>query len=409
MILVSVLASIAAPPSETAVRSAAAAGETTSVLVSLLLLLVAAKVGEEIFRRLRLPGVVGEMAGGFIVGPFALGLFTPGETAAVFAEIGVIILLFTVGLEVRFDDLLAVGRPALATATIGMLLPVLAGFGIGLGLGAEPATAAFIGLALAATSIGITSRVLRDRGVLDADFTRVVLGAAVIDDILVLVLMGVVTGIVEGDGPAAAVVIVTAAGGLLVLGLAAARRARGLPRTVFTWPLFADTPLVPAFILMVGIALAAAAVGLAAIIGAFVFGLVVAETEARSELEHEMGVLGQIFVPFFFAVTGASVDLGALADPFVAFVAVTLAVVGIVTKVVGGLVGGRSLGRYGSLAVGVGMVPRGEVGVVAATLGLSAGLLTGDLFSAVLVAVVLTTVVAPLLLGWVIPRAQAEA
>ena len=122
-----------------------------------------------------------------------------------------------------------------------------------------------------------------------------------------------------------------------------------------------------------------------------------------------MGVLGQIFVPFFFAVTGASVDLGALADPFVAFVAVTLAVVGIVTKVVGGLVGGRSLGRYGSLAVGVGMVPRGEVGVVAATLGLSAGLLTGDLFSAVLVAVVLTTVVAPLLLGWVIPRAQAEA
>jgi Kef-type K+ transport system membrane component KefB len=231
----------------------------------------------------------------------------------------------------------------------------------------------------------------------------------VIDDVLVLVLMGVVSGIVAGSGPQAAIVIATAAVGLVGLGFAAARRARGLRREVFTWPLFADTPLVPAFIVMLGVALLSAAVGLAAIIGAFVFGLIVAETEARDELEHDMGTLGEIFVPFFFAVTGASVDLGALADPQVTVLVAVLVVLGVATKLAGGLLGARSLGRFGSLAVGAGMVPRGEVGIVAATLGLSSGLLTGDLYSAVIVAVILTTVVAPLFLGWAIPRALAEA
>jgi Kef-type K+ transport system membrane component KefB len=384
-------------------------GEITAVLAGLLILLVAAKIGEEVCRRVGLPGVVGEMAGGFLVGPFALGWVVPGETALAFAEIGVILLLFTVGLEVRFDDLIRVGRPALLTAVIGMILPVAAGVAVAVAMGAMPGSAAFVGLALAATSIGITSRVLRDRGVLEETFSRVVLGAAVIDDVLVLLLMGVVTGVVQGSGPGTAIVVATAAVGLVLLGFAAARRARGLPREVFTWPLFADTPLVPAFILMLAIALLSAAVGLAAIIGAFVFGLVIAETEARDELEHDMGTLGEIFVPFFFAVTGATVDIGALADPTVAIVVVILVVLGVATKLAGGLLGARSLGWNGSLAVGAGMVPRGEVGIVAASLGLAAGLLTGGLYSAVIVAVVLTTVIAPLILGWVIPRAVAES
>jgi Kef-type K+ transport system membrane component KefB len=401
------MAALAGPIAPADQVPAAGSAEITSVLAGLLILLLAAKAGEELCRRLGLPGVVGEMVGGFVVGPYALGWVTPGETALAFSEIGVIILLFTVGLEVRFDDLLAVGRPAAATAIIGMALPVAAGVVIGLIVGAPPETSAFIGLALAATSIGITSRVLRDRGVLDAMFSRVVLGAAVIDDVMVLVLMGVVSGVVAGSGPSTAFVVATAAIGLVVLGFAAARRARGLPRSVFTWPLFADTPLVPAFIVMLTVALLSAAVGLAAIIGAFVFGLVVAETEASEELEQEMGTLGQIFVPFFFAVTGATVDLGALADPAVAALVIVLVAVGAVTKLAGGLLGARSLGWYGSAAVGAGMVPRGEVGVVAASLGLSAGLLTGDLYSAVVVAVILTTVVAPLILGWVVPRALA--
>jgi Kef-type K+ transport system membrane component KefB len=201
---------------------------------------------------------------------------------------------------------------------------------------------------------------------------------------------------------------VVSAFGLIGLGFAAARRARGLPREVFTWPLFADTPLVPAFMLMFALALISAFVGLAAIIGAFVAGLIVAETEAQEELEDEMRPLAQIFTPFFFAFTGAQLDLGSLADPTILALVVALVVLGVITKAVGGVIGSWSIGRWGATTVGFGMVPRGEVGIVVANLGLATGLLTGSLFSAVLVAVIATTIVAPYLLAFSIPRAIAE-
>lgn len=396
-------------PAAGGVSALGASSAPLDVMLGLFLLFVGAKIGEEIARRLGQPAVVGELLGGFVVGPGALGLVVPGETAYVLAEIGVVILLFSVGLEVRLDDLLAVGKPAVLTALTAMILPIAAGVVIGLGSGEDISTAVFVGLALAATSIGITSRVLADMGVLDRTFARIVLGAAVIDDVLALVLIGIVTGVTEGDVSASTLFVVVAAVGLIGLGFAAARRARGLKREVFTWPLFADTPLVPAFILMFAVALVSAAVGLAAIIGAFVAGLIVAETEAQDELEHEMRPLGQIFTPFFFAVTGAAVDFGALLEPGVAVLVVVLTVVGVITKAAGGLIGARSAGRWGSAAVGFGMVPRGEVGIVVANLGLAAGLLSGSLFSAVIVAVILTTVIAPYLLAWAVPKAAAEA
>jgi Kef-type K+ transport system membrane component KefB len=378
------------------------------VLVSLFVLLAAAKLGEELARRLGQPAVIGELLGGFVVGPHALNLAQIGEGPLLFSEIGVVILLFAVGLEVRTDDLLAVGKPAVLTALIAMALPIAAGVGIGLAVGEPFGASAFIGLALAATSIGITSRVLADMGVLNRVFARVVLGAAVIDDVLALILIGVVSGAASGDLTASSLFVAVAALGLVGLGFAIARRARGLRREAFTWPMFADTPLVPAFLLMLSLALLAATIGLAAIIGAFVAGLIVAETEARDELEHEVRPLSSIFTPFFFAVTGAQLDLGALIDPAVALLAVVLALVGIGTKALGGIIGARSIGRWGSVAVGAGMVPRGEVGIVVANLGLAGGLLSPGTFGAVLVAVVLTTVVAPYLLAWAIPRALDE-
>ena len=388
---------------------AGASAAPFDVMLAIFVLFVGAKMGEEVARRLGQPAVVGELVGGFLVGPGALALAVPGETAFVLAEIGVVILLFSVGLEVRLDDLLAVGRPAVLTALIAMVLPILAGVGIGLFIGEGALAAAFIGLALAATSIGITSRVLADMGVLDRDFARVVLGAAVIDDIVALILIGIVSGAADGDTSGSTLLVAVAALGLVGVGFAAARRARGLKREVFTFPLFADTPLVPAFILMFAVALVSAAIGLAAIIGAFVAGLIVAETEAQDELQHEMRPLGQIFTPFFFAVTGAQLDLSALLDPSIAVLAIVLAVAGIATKAVGGFIGAHELGRWGAATVGFGMVPRGEVGIVVANLGLAAGLLSAGVFSAVLVAVVLTTVVAPYLLAWSIPKATVEA
>jgi len=147
------LSVVAGPPG--AGPSSAAGTAPLEVLVGLFILLVAAKVGEEIARRLGQPAVVGELLGGFVVGPYALGLVTPGDVATVFAEIGVVVLLFTVGLEVRLDQLLSVGKPAALTAVIAMILPILAGIGVGILIGEPLGTASFVGLALAATSIGI--------------------------------------------------------------------------------------------------------------------------------------------------------------------------------------------------------------------------------------------------------------
>lgn len=380
----------------------------TEALVGLFLLLLGAKVGEEVLRRLGQPAVVGEVIGGFVVGPHALGLVAPGDVASVFAELGVVVLLFTVGLEVRTDQLFAVGRPAILTALIAMALPIAAGFGLAMLFGQSTITSVFVGLALAATSIGITSRVLRDLGVLGQTFSRVVIGAALVDDILALVLIGLASGAAEGDVSASTLLVGVAGIGLVLLGFAAARRARGLPRHVFTWPLFADTPLVPSFMVMLAMALLAAWIGLAAIIGAFVAGLIVAETEAAEELEHDFRPLASVFVPFFFAVTGAELDLGALLDPEIVLIVTLLVVAGVITKAVGGLLGAWEIGRWGAATVGFGMVPRGEVGIVVANLALAAGVVSPSLFSALVVAVVLTTVIAPYLLAYSIPRAIRE-
>jgi len=404
----SALASALAPGGSPVVALASSAGEVTQVLAGLFVLLLGAKLGEEVMRRLGQPGVIGELLGGFVVGPFCLGLVTPGEAAQVMAELGVVVLLFTVGLEVRIDDLFRVGRAAILTAVIGMLLPLAGGYLLTMLLFDDSLASLFVGLALAATSIGITSKVLRDMGVLDRTFAKIVIGAALVDDILALVLIGLATGLAEGDVSANTLLVGVAGIGLVLLGFAAARRARGLPRTVFTWPLFADTPLVPAFLLMLAVGLLAAAIGLAAIIGAFVAGLIVAETEAAEELERDFKPLASVFTPFFFAVTGAQLDLGLLLDPKVAMFAVVLAVIGVVTKVIGGVIGARSIGRWGSATVGFGMVPRGEVGIVVANLAVATGVVGPTPFAVMLVAVVLTTVAAPYLLAWSVPKAERE-
>lgn len=393
----------------TRVPPAAGAEAVTQTLVGLFILLLGAKLGEEALRRLGQPAVVGEIIGGFVVGPHALALVAPGDVAAVFAELGVVVLLFSVGLEVRTDELFAVGRPAVLTAIIAMILPIVAGFVLATAIGQPTITSVFVGLALAATSIGITSRVLRDMGVLDRAFARVVIGAALVDDIIALVLIGLASGAAEGDVSAGTLLVGVAGVGLVLLGFAAARRARGLPSHVFTWPLFADTPLVPAFMLMLATALLAAAIGLAAIIGAFVAGLIVAETEAAEELERDFRPLASVFTPFFFAVTGAELDLSALLDPTIVLLVLALLVIGVITKAAGGLLGAWEIGRWGAATVGFGMVPRGEVGIVVANLALAAGVVDASLFAALLVAVVLTTVIAPYLLAYSIPRAIAEA
>ena len=384
------------------------AGEFANALFSLFILFLAAKIGEEVFRRIKQPGVIGELLGGFIVGPFALGLADVNITAEVFSELGVVILLFTVGLEVRLDDLLKVGPMAIAVGTIGFILPILAGLGIGLAIGEDVLPAALIGLALAATSIGITSRVLAEMGVLDRAFSRVILGAAIVDDILALLAIGVLSGLAEGDLGADTILTLVAGLVFVGVGLALAPLGRRLPRKLFVWPRFADTPVVPVFIIMFAGALLAQFVGLAAIIGAFVVGLFIAETPVREEVEHGFRSLLGIFAPFFFAVTGANIDMSALLQPDLLVIVLLLAVMGVLTKLIGGVVGSWRLGKWNSIVVGLGMSPRGEVGIVVAALGLSLALISQEIYAVLLAAVILTTLVAPVMLQWAIPKAPRD-
>jgi Kef-type K+ transport system membrane component KefB len=377
-------------------------------LFSLFILFFAAKVGEEVFRRINQPGVIGELIGGFIVGPFALGLAHVTLTAEVFAELGVMILLFTVGLEVRIDDLMAVGPMAIVVGTIGFILPIVVGTGIGLIIGADMLAAVLIGLALAATSIGITSRVLAEMGVLDRAFARVILGAAIVDDILALLAIGLLSGFAEGELGVDTILTLVAGLAFVGIGLALAPMARRVPRSVFVWPKFADTPVVPVFIIMFAGALLATFVGLAAIIGAFVVGLIIAETPVREEVEHGFRSLLGIFAPFFFAVTGANIDLSALLKPELLIIVLVLAVMGVLTKLVGGILGSWKLGKWNSVVVGLGMSPRGEVGIVVAALGLSLALIDNETYAVLLAAVILTTLVAPVMLQWAIPRAPRD-
>ena len=377
-------------------------------LFSLFILFLAAKVGEEVFRRINQPGVIGELLGGFIVGPFALGLADVTVTAEVFAELGVVILLFTVGLEVRLDDLLKVGPMAIAVGSIGFILPIIAGMAIGLAMGEEALAAALIGLALAATSIGITSRVLAEMGMLDRAFARVILGAAIVDDILALLAIGVLSGLAEGDLGADTILTLVAGLAFVGIGLALAPLGRRLPRKVFVFPKFADTPVVPVFIIMFAGALLAQFVGLAAIIGAFVVGLFIAETPVREEVEHGFRSLLGIFAPFFFAVTGANIDMSALLQLDLLIIVLVLAAMGVVTKLIGGIVGSWKLGKWNSIVVGLGMSPRGEVGIVVAALGLSLALIGQEIYAVLLAAVILTTLVAPVMLQWAIPKAPRD-
>jgi Kef-type K+ transport system membrane component KefB len=398
---------------------AAAAGEESatffSALFSLFILFVAAKIGEEVFHRLGQPGVIGELLGGFVVGPYALGLAEITLTAEVFAEIGVVILLFVVGLEVRIADLIAVRSMALGVGVIGFVLPTVAGMAAGILFEPEILAAAIVGLALAATSIGITSRVLADMGVLERPFSRVILGAAVADDILGLLAIGLLSAFAGGEVGLGTVLTLGAGVAFVVVGLALAPLARRLPHSAFTWPRFAESPVVPVFVIMFAGALLAQSVGLAAIIGAFVVGLIIAETPAREEVSEGFRPLLGVFTPFFFAVTGAAIDLSTLLDPRILLAVLALTVLAVVTKLAAGVLGARPLGRWRSIVVGVGMSPRGEVGIVVAALGLSLTgadgepLIGSETYAVLLTTIILTTLLAPFMLQWAIPRARAEA
>ena len=381
-----------------------------TTLTQLFVLLLAAKIGDEVFKRLGQPALIGEILGGVLVGPAVLGIYEVGPETELFAEIGVVLLLFQVGVETRIGDLLRVGGTAASVGVLGVVLPLAGGLALGTALGYPIEVSVFLGAALTATSVGITAKVLGDLGALASQAGRVILGAAIIDDVLAMLILAFASGLAAGNvsaGHLATLVGLAAAfiGIVLVVGT---RVLRSRP-SILTDPEFAETPFLPGMIAMLGLAALAAFIGLAAIIGAFLAGMVVGESSERHALEEEVAPVAAFFTPFFFGFIGAQVDLAALVDPLTIALLAGLTALAVGSKFAGAFVGALRLGRRRATLIGWGMVPRGEVGIVVAGLGLGAGAISSQLYSVVVGMAVLTTIVVPPLMGPLVRRAEPEA
>lgn len=386
------------------------------ILLTLFIVFVAAQIGSEIAQRLKLPGVVGEIAAGCVVGPSLLGWITPEQIATgmpldVLAEIGVVLLLFSVGLETRLEDLKKVGKVAFLVGVLGVLVP----FGMG-GVwahtsGFDWSRSLFIAAAFVATSAGITARVLQELGALQRIESKVILGAAVIDDILAMLLLGVVVSLQGGQGIDMVhllAVLAGAIGFIAVIGVGGAR----VMRWNSSWldkPQSPHSALAIVLALCLGLAYVSTLFGLAAIIGAFLAGMIASETRQQHTLEKQTKPLLALLTPFFFVITGSKIDLQQLANMEAGIMLLVVTLIAIVSKLIGGYLGALSLGSRSATVVGFGMVPRGEVGVVIASLGLSAGVFTDRIYAIIVAMSLLTAMVTPPVLAWLLRRTSASA
>lgn len=422
-----------------------------SVLLSLVAIYIASKIGGELCARINLPPVLGELVGGVVIGVSVLGLLVfpesgataedslimavlekttdlePGSAEAVFeaqgevitilSELGVVILLFEIGLESDLKELLRVGPQAAAVAVTGVVAPFVGGTaGLYYIFGVPTIPAVFAGAALTATSIGITAKVLTELGRLNSQEGQIIIGAAVIDDVLGIIVLAVVASLIKtGNIEITNVLYLVVSAGAFLVGTILVGRFLspflvGMVNEMKTRGQLLLTALVFAFAL----AYIATAIELEAILGAFAAGLVLAETEKRKELEEQVVPVADILVPVFFVCVGARTDLGVL-NPTVPsnreglILATFLIVVAIIGKVIAGF---TIFGRpdINKLAIGVGMIPRGEVGLVFAGVGSASGALSPSTEAAIIVMVILTTFLAPPFLKVVFPEAsEAEA
>jgi Kef-type K+ transport system membrane component KefB len=371
-----------------------------SVFVDILVVLVAAKVAAEAAERARVPAVVGEILAGVVIGPSVLGIVRGDEVLRVLGELGVILLLLEVGLQLDLADLRSVGRASLAVAACGVALPFAMGAGAAGALGHGGHTAVFVGAALTATSVGITARVFGDLRALGSAEARTVLGAAVADDVLGLVILTVVVRLVSGEALTAATVAGVAGLALAFLaagGAAGVRLAPPLFGLVHRVARAQGTLLALALAFTLGFAELADAARLAPIVGAFVAGLALARSAQADRIRRDLVPLGQVFVPVFFLQIGIDTDVGAFGRPAVLGLAAALLAAAVAGKVVAALGAAGSPGD--KLAIGLAMMPRGEVGLIFATIGLREGVLGADLYAALLLVVLATTLLTPPLLG----------
>ena len=375
------------------------------------ILLFAAKLMAELFLRLKLPIVLGELIAGMIVGPFALGglqiidgkqLLQINDEIKILGEMGAIVILFMAGLEMTPKEFLKGGKAALVVGTLGVVIPFFVGLAVFQLFGFDALQSMLIATALTATSIAISIQVLSEFGKLKTPEARLIIGAAIIDDILAIAVLSVVTSIAGTDGGVDNIDITEVTITILqVLGFFAIMlivavvvipkvitpriwKAKGSVEGIATAAFF-------------GAAALAGSIGLSPIVGAFAVGMALSTSKVFDKIENYVGKIGLIFAPLFFAIIGAQVDLRAV-DLNILLLSAVIVVVAVTTKLFGcGLPAMYFLkSKQKGLRVGIGMISRGEVGLIVAGVGITAGILTSEVYSTIIIMVVVTTIITPI-------------
>jgi len=397
------------------------------VLFTMAVIFALARVGSLIFGKLGFPGLIGEIIIGIVIANIGGGSFM-NETLAladenvysiiyIFAELGVIFLLFSVGLETKVKDLLGSGKAAMLTAVLGVVLPFVAGLALVLALGGYDMNAAmFMGAAMVATSVGITARIIKDMRLMEAKESRIIIAAAVIDDVLGMVVLAIVQGIAGSGGSLEImdlVIIIVKAVAFVLISIAVAKYLIPViynyfdaknQKTIAAGKVpYSYNKLIIAIIVCLAMSCLAEFIGLAAIIGAFLAGMMFADHAWEWELEHKVEAITSFLISFFFVNVGLQVDISSLTDISMLGVIAIVIVLALLTKFVGcGLgakMGDRTIDKTSFSIIGVGMMPRGEVGIIIASIGLASGVMSNELYTVVVMMSVLTTIIAPPILS----------
>jgi Kef-type K+ transport system membrane component KefB len=380
------------------------------LLFQLFVIFVAAKIVGEAFENFRLPAVVGEIAAGAIFGPYALGLIHPTDTIHSIAEIGAIFVLFHAGLETSPQDLIRVGRQALVVAISGIIVPFALGFSYMRFRGDSTTEATFVGAAMVATSVGITARVLGDLGVLGTRSARIILGAAVFDDILGMVLLAVVAGLASSIGVQwihLSVLTFEAVIFAVFMIFVGSRIIRPLRRRVERLSTH-NAPLILSLAICLLLSWLAVKIGMAAIIGAFFAGLAFADYAPEWDLLPSVTSISDFLAPYFFFSIGSQLDVG-LFKGNVLIAAVVISILAIISKVLGCGLPLLREGVHTSLTVGIGMMPRGEVALIVALVGLNSRIVPEPTYAIVVFMTAVTTVLAPPMLRYMFREEVREA
>lgn len=405
------------------------------IILQLFIIFLMAKVASEIFAQLKQPPMIGELFVGIFLGYYFWNTFEASmDILEVLSELGVIFLLFIIGMETRFSDLRRVGNMALSVGILGVVFPFIFGFLLmiaydmlpGISLEDVYPVAMFVGTAMVATSIGITARVLRDMNVMDTNKARIIMGAAVIDDVLGMIVLTVVSGMASAHAlslwdltivileAVLFILIIMYYGEKLIRKLAGERvvlgvRVRDERKDRLAQLEHPHGPFIFALILCLGLsAVAVILFRLAAIIGAFLAGMMFAEVRERYKLVEKMEPMNEFLVPFFFVFIGMQVHLEILGHPDLLALTIVVTVLAVLGKLLGTWTATPKLRKRTRLIIGVGMMPRGEVGIIVASVGLSLSIITQELYSVIIFMSIVTTLLAPPLLKYLFAKKDME-